>query len=126
MVKSILKGKRKHTRIINNHVIRLNWEGCDGFGNKIKFSGIHTQNPDFINYFFDHYFSKSCEEYLMKLKKGSVFWGNIRYINENYLNAYFTYNKLTEEKINFFENKTGINLTALRQKLVMKKNELLF
>ena len=76
IVKSILKGKTKHTRIVNNHVIHLNWEGRDGNGNKIKYHGIYTQNPDFENYYFSHYFFKSCEEFLMKIAKGSVFWGN--------------------------------------------------
>ena len=34
---------------------------------------------------------------------------------------YFDYNKLTEEKINFFENKTGINLSFLRDRLKNSK-----
>ena len=117
MVKSILKGKIKRTRIVNNHVIRLNWTGCDGSGKKIQFSNIHTHNPDFKNYFFAHYFSKSSEEYLWKIGKGSVFWGNLRNVNRNYISMYFDYNKLTKKKINYFENKTGINLSFLRDRL---------
>ena len=121
MLKSLVKGKIERTRIINNHVIRLNWEGCDGNGNKIKFDGIHTKNPDFNKYFFSHYFSKSSEEYLWKFAKGSVFWGNLRNISKGSLNNYFEYNKLTEEKINFFENRTRINLSFLRERLESNK-----
>ena len=117
MIKTILRGRIPHISIYNNHVMRLNWEGCDGRGNKIKYDGVHTQNPDLINYYFHHYFTKSAEEYLIKISKGSVFWGDERKIDLDRLKYYFAINKITEPKINFFENRTRIDLTSIREKL---------
>ena len=75
MVKSILKGKIKRTRIVNNHVIRLNWTGCDGSGKKIQFSNIHTHNPGFKNYFFHIIFLNLVKNIYGKLKKHQFFGG---------------------------------------------------
>ena len=33
------------------------------------------------------------------------------------INLYFYYNKITLEKINYLENKTGLNLSSFRKKL---------
>ena len=78
MVKSILRGRRKHVQVINNHVIRVGMQGCNGFGQLIINNVIYAPNPDFKFYYFDHYFSKSAEEYLQKLVKGDVFWANLQ------------------------------------------------
>ena len=118
MVKSILRGRIKHQYISNNHVIRINRIGCDGFGIKVNLSSIHRSKPDFNTNYFDHYFTKSAEEYLNKMGKGDVFWGNFgRKVDIIYLSAYFDINKITLDKINFFENRTGIKLTNIREKL---------
>ena len=37
---------------------------------------------------------------------------------------YFNYNKITMQKINMLENKTGINLDYLRNKLKNNKKEI--
>jgi hypothetical protein len=112
MVKSILKGNLPKIKITNNHVINLKTKlkTCNGFGDKMKRRGIHTLNPDYKNYFFHHYYSKSAEEYLDKLRRGSVHWGNSRKINLLWLSHYFGHNKITLEKIKYFESITGIKL----------------
>ena len=117
MVKPILKGNIENLVITNNHVINLNMEGCNGYGNKITIEGIHTNNPDNKNFYFDHYFFKSSEEYLNKLARGSCYWGNLRKINFDWLNKYLMNNEISIEKINFFEKKTSINLSAFRNKI---------
>lgn len=122
MVKTILRGKIPNINITNNHVINLNFhlKTCNGFGNKMILQGIHTLNPDFKYYYFDHYYYKSAEEYLNKIKRGSCFWGNLRLINLLWLSHYFEYNKITIEKINYFENQTGIKLNNIRNRLNKK------
>ena len=121
MVKSLIRGRTKHLQIVNNHVIKVGMEGCNGYGKIIKNNVIYAPNPDFDNFFFDHYFSKSTEEYLTKLGKGDVFYSNLKNkINADFISLYFDYNKITLEKINLFENKTGINISVIRDKL--KKN----
>ena len=118
MLKTILRGRTSHIQIVNNHILHINFEGCDGKGNKKIYKDIYTQNPDYKNYFFHHYYSKSAEEFLMKIAKGSVFWGKkARSIDFNWLASYFNNNKMTEAKLNFFENRTGINLSSLREKM---------
>ena len=118
MVKSLLRGKIKHQQISNTHVIKLNKEVCDGFGVKSICESIHRDNPDYKYYYFDHYYTKSAEEYLSKLSRGSAFWGNKgKKIDLHYLSSYFDINKITLDKINYFENKTGINLSNIRERL---------
>lgn len=119
-VKPILKGNIKNIIITNNHVINLGMEGCNGFGEKAKIKGIHTSNPDRKNYYFDHYYFKSSEEYLSKLARGSCYWGNLRKINFEWLQIYFRHNEITSEKLNYFEKKTSINLTIFRNQLKQK------
>ena len=123
MLKSRLRGRIEHQQIYNNHVIRINSIGCDGFGVKVNLSSIYRSNPDFTTNYFDHYFTKSAEEYLIKTSKGDVFWGKLgRKMDINYISIYFDYNKITLEKINFFENRTGIKLPNIRAKLKRSNN----
>ena len=130
MVKPIIRGKIENLTITNNHVINLNMEGCNGFGQKIRISGIHIKHPDNKNYYFHHYFYKSSEEYLNKLARGSCFWGNLRTINLLWLNKYLMNNKISIEKLNFLEKKTAINLslntvTSISfEKVIFSKNKL--
>ena len=121
MVKSILRGRIEHQSMSNNHVMRINRIGCDGFGIKVNLSSIYRSKPDFSVNYFDHYFTKSAEEYLNKMKKGDVFWGHLgRKVDINYISIYFGINKITHDKINFFENRTGVNLTNIRARLKNK------
>ena len=96
-------------------------EGCNAFGEKARIKGIHTNDPDRKYYYFDHYYFKSSEEYLNKLSRGSCYWGNLRAINFMWLNKYFRHNKITLEKLNYFEKKTSVNLTIFRNQLKQKK-----
>jgi hypothetical protein len=118
MVKSILRGRIEHQHMSNNHVTRINRMGCDGFGIKVNLSTIYRSKPDYSINYFDHYFTKSAEEYINKLKKGDVFWGKKgKKLEIGYIFFYFAINKITLDKINFFENRTGMNLTTIREKL---------
>ena len=121
MVKPIIKGNIENLIITNNHVINLHMEGCNAFGEKARIKGIHTNDPDRKYYYFDHYYFKSSEEYLNKLSRGSCYWGNLRAINFMWLNKYFRHNKITLEKLNYFEKKTSVNLTIFRNQLKQKK-----
>ena len=118
MVKPLLRGKIKHQQISNTHVIKFNKEVCDGFGVKSICESIHRDNPDYKYYYFDHYYTKSAEEYLSKLSRGPAFWGSKgKKIDLHYLSSYFDINKITLDKINYFENKTGIKLSNIRERL---------
>ena len=120
MVKPILRGNIENLTITNNHVIKINMKGCNGFGQKIIINRIFMKNPDYNNYYFDHYYFKSSEEYLNKLEKGSCYWGNKRKIDLSWLKKYFKSNKIILEKINFFEMKTSINLSIYKKNFNIK------
>ena len=91
---------------------------CDGFGNIKEILNIITNESDHYYYYIDHYYSKSTEEFVNKLLRGSVAYGNI---TEHYLRrirVYFALNDMTLEKINYIKNKTALNLTEYRIKLL--------
>ena len=90
---------------------------CNGLGKKIFQQTIHLDNPDHKNYYFDHFYFKSSEEYLNKLNVGGVYYGNKRGYNIYWFQIYFAFNKITNEKLDFFENKTGVDLSLFREKI---------
>ena len=69
-------------------------------------------------YYYDHFYFKSSEEYLEKLTRGDAVFGVVRGFNHYWLDFYFDINKITKEKLDFFENKTGLNFSKYRDKCV--------
>ena len=121
-VKSIIRGrKRKYKNIWNHHVLRYNDNGCNAFGSKIKkedfINGIQITKPDYKDYYFDHFSTKSAEEYITKKNKGDCFFGKHLKIDISAIKVFFSLNKVTLEKIQFFENRTGLNLSQFRQNI---------
>ena len=91
---------------------------CDGFGKIQKIYGIKTNESDHFFYYIDHYWSKSTEEFVNKLLKGDVVLGyNNRENNMKRIRMYFSYNKITEDRVNYIENRTQYNLTEYRMLL---------
>jgi len=97
-VKSILKGNIDD-KITNPHDLNPALIGCNGFG-KIENTSLITNSPEFYYYYIDHYYSKSTEEFINKITKGDVNHGlSNDGINLFKIKAYFSYNKITKEKI---------------------------
>ena len=114
LIKSILKGNID-IKINLNHELNNKLITCDGFGEIIKNPGAKADKTDHIYYYIDHYWSKSTEEFTNKLIKGDAILGfKNRQNNMNRIKMYFTYNKITKEKIDYIENKTKYNLTEFR------------
>ena len=114
-VKSMIRGKLENITIKNVHVLDYKRKSCNALGKKKIFKDNFTNKPDNISYYIDHFYFKSTEEYIKKRNKGDVFYGNSSRIGLNYIDLYFKYNKITIEKINYFENKTGINLSKYKK-----------
>lgn len=76
-----------------------------------KLLGIVTDISDLDYYYIDHYYSKSTEEFINKLNKGdALFYDN----RMERIETYFSQNKISREKIDYFENSTGLNLTKFK------------
>ena len=116
-VKSILKGHIPNIKINCLHKLESRLTSCNGLGIKPKMF-TYTMEPDFTNYFIDHYYFKSLEEFTEKLKKGSAISYYGHKIKETRLMRYIIMNDINDNKINYIENKTKINITILKNNII--------
>ena len=120
-VKSILRGHIPNVKIRRMHIFSRDIKGCNGFGDIAELNRLdHIRNPDFKYYYIDHYYSKSLEEFIEKINKGDVFFDNKTSFKMHRIKRYFNINKITMEKIQFIEKKTGLNLLKYKKKLNKK------
>ena len=115
-IKSILKGNI-NVKIYDIHILNSKLTVCDGFGKIKEIQNIITNESDHYYYYIDHYYSKSTEEFVNKLLRGSVTYGNNTDYYMERLKVYFSLCDITLDKINYIENKTKLNLTKFRLKL---------
>ena len=119
-VKSIIRGNIPNIKFQNTHYLSKKLKMCNGFGKPQKLFRFKAAKADFYNFYIDHYYSKSTEEFINKLNKGDAYFKddikNILYR----IKYYFQINKITEKKIEFIENKTGLNLSIYRNKIINK------
>ena len=125
-LKTIIRGKTKrYIRIITTHWLNRGLSGgCDVFGESViptrkRRLGYKINQPKFKQYYIDHYCFKSTEEYINKINKGDGVYGDSIKNKMHKISLYFGYNKITLEKINYIEKKTGLDLGKF--KLVLKK-----
>ena len=114
-VKPIMKGHGLLFDITNLYKLSDNLKGCDGNGNKVIFNGNEIKENDFVNNYIDYYWCKSTEEFIKKLNDIN----NEKLKNET-IYQYFSLNEIREEKINYIEYKTNINLSEFRKCLNIK------
>ena len=69
-VKPILRGNISNLNIYNNHLINGNIKYCYSNGQK------YAKKKDFKNYFIDHFYFKSTEEFIDKINRGDIFYKN--------------------------------------------------
>jgi hypothetical protein len=121
-VKSMIRGHKSKIIINNNHIINSKYSNCDEFGFKKKFINIiHTEKPDYKNYYIDHFYYKSTEEFINKINRGDCFYGNIS-LSLFWIKRYFQINEVTLDKIKYFEKKSNLNLTSLKYKFLKNLN----
>ena len=114
--KFIIRGNLSNIRLNNvHHGIEGMKKNCNGFGHKDKIM-LYTTEPDTEFYFYIHYYSKSTEEFIIKLKRGG---GDDHSLNFKYgrIKKYFQENEVTLEKILMIENATGFNLSNYKIQL---------
>ena len=116
-VKSILKGHNPDIEIKSIHKINDKIKGCNGFGQK-----TFQNKTDFKYYYINHYYFKSTEEFINKINRGDAYYLTNKHLKYKKIKFYFAFNRMTLEKINFIENRTGIILTKFRNSII-KKNK---
>ena len=90
------------------------------FGHVNKYKSIFTTEPDTTYYYYDHYYGKSTEEFIKKIKRGVMTWKEDRH-KFGRIKKYFEENELTMEKILMIENGTGFDLSSYKRELEKKK-----
>lgn len=120
-VKSIIRGNITNFKIENSYWLDKNINGCNGYGKEVGIKLNRMKEQDFKNYYIDHYFCKSVDEFIEKINWKDEIWGyNNKFILET-VDNYFSYNIMTIEKIEYIEKKTGLNLSEYKAKLKNKK-----
>ena len=122
LTKIIIRSQIPGVKFTNPHILKYNMNNnCNGFGKLIKRKSIHLDKPDHKYFYFHHFYFKSSEEYLKKLNVGSVFFGRKRGYKLFNFQLYFAINEITSDKLDYFEIKTGINMSYFREKKKIKK-----
>ena len=103
--KSIIRGNISNINLYHAHYLTDKLKICNSFGKRIN---MKYKKMDINNYYFNHFYCKSVEEFINKLKRGSASNGKKNY--EIKIFRYFYYNKITDEKINYIERKIGLNI----------------
>ena len=120
-IKFILRGHLKKIFINCPHRAKIGMrKNCNGFGHFNKYKSIYSTEPDTKYYYYDHYYSKSTEEFIKKLKRGDG-QANSKKFQMGRIKKYFQENKLTMEKILLIENRTGYDLSSYKRKINASK-----
>ena len=114
-VKSILRGNISNFLISNHshtsHVITDSVDACNGFGKNIKLNFEYLmKNSDTKYFYIDHYYSKSTEEFVKKLNKGSAVNGQDEKFKLFRIFRYFNINKIKNNKFLYFLKNVKIKL----------------
>ena len=122
LVKSIIRGHISNVKIDSPYSLSNSINGCNGKGQEVKLNSFRMEEQDFENYYIDHYFSKSLDEFIEKLKRGDARMGKDNNNSfKNIFDNYFKHNKMTKEKIEYIEKGTGLDLSKYKNLLNKEK-----
>ena len=109
-IKPILRGHKSNITIGCLHRFSYDLINCNGYGYKNKAVDIKTRSPDYQNYYIIHYFSKSTEEFIEKIKRGDALKSS-NFLRGK-LRKYRMQSILTPEKIKMLKEAFGDNLNT--------------
>ena len=112
-MKSIIKGHINNVKINNNHLGDIHLKSCNNSGLYEKLYRHCTYNGDQKYYYIDHYYSKSTEEFIIKITKGDAIRNDREYLFHR-IDKYFQQSEVTEKKLEMIEKKLHINLDKYR------------
>ena len=113
-IKSIIRGNISNMIIKSMHTINPEFINCNGYGNKNKYIVNYSTEPDYYNYFIDHYYSKSTEEFIDKLNRGDSYSTTTYYYLLRF-EKYFNQSLFNKEKIEMVEKGTGLDLSKYKK-----------
>ena len=115
-IKSIVRGHIPNITVESNHLCNKKLINCNGYGNSNRYYyDTYSNQNDYKHYYIDHYYSKSTEEFIEKINKGDPYINTLEYVMGK-VTKYFSQSEITNEKLDFIENKTGLNLSIYRSK----------
>ena len=106
-VKTIIRGHLININITHNHLLSKKVKACNGFGKASKLKGILSLNPDYEYNYIKHYYGKSVQEFVEKIKRGDLLRGNAKDIIEWAIEKFFYINNITQSKINYIKENLG-------------------
>ena len=110
LVKSMIRGNIPNVVFDCEHKLSHEIKGCNAEGVETSLEGCSMLTPDYENNYIDHYHYKSVDEFIDKLNLGDV-------NKTEELNNYFEFNKITSEKFDYIQKKTGLDLSAYKKVL---------
>jgi hypothetical protein len=119
-VKSIIRGKIKELKYMVHSPFNSPFRNisCNNIGKKLNNNKLNIELINNINIekaYIIHFKFKSTEEYVNKIKRGYHGWTK-SYIYQTRIKSYFESNKITKEKIKYFEKELKINLSNYKIK----------
>jgi len=105
--KTIIRGNLKDISINHNHYLNKKLKACDGFGREAKNKGILSLRPDYKYNYIMHYYTKSVQEFIEKIKRGDLLRGNQKKIINWAIEKFFYINNITSKKIKYIQKHLG-------------------
>ena len=120
-VKTIIRGHLKKLNITDNHLLSKKIRACNGFGKKSPIKGIRSVKPDYVYYYIKHYYGKSVQEFVEKIKRGDLLRGNPKEVVEWAFEKFFYINEITDKKIKYIQSKFGSKYNLSKYILALNK-----
>ena len=121
-IKFIIRGNISNVIIRDVHKCNDELVNCNGFGHSNKIQGGHySTEPDIKYYYINHYFSKSTEEFINKMKRGDALITDYKNYQMIRVIKYFSQSEITKEKIQMIEKETQLNLSMFKKNISKKE-----
>ena len=113
-VKSIIRGKQENVTFECLNRLNKRVDGCNGNGKIAKMDRYRMKEPDFENFYIDHYFSRSVDEFIKKYDEEDLKIKETHFKDD--FTHYFKINKIDDKKIKYIEEKTKLDLSKYKLK----------
>ena len=123
LCKSIVRNDISNLIIINTLILGVNTNYfCNSNGKRLFLTNFYfIQPPKKPKAYIKHFFTKTAEEFCMKLRRGDAHYNkeqtDYKFIMKERINKFMKINKITNGKLYILEKCSGINLNKYRYKI---------